>query len=136
MDWWILEALTTGLLVALVVLLGPFIKRFGRNYATEVFRAVPGTGRSYIGLLDIAYYLIFSAFILFTIQFERPDDWTQQVGAAQVFAETLKVGGMLLLLGVLHAVNLITLPIVGRLLTLNRQLDEELAQMETGEDTL
>jgi hypothetical protein len=36
----------------------------------------------------------------------------------------MKVAGILLLMGVLHGVNLLILPIIGRLLMLNRQLDE------------
>ena len=34
-------------------------------------------------------------------------------------------GGILLILGVLHGLNLIALPVMGRLLTMNRRLDEE-----------
>ena len=66
MDWWIFEVLVTGVLIAIAVILGPFIKRFGRSYAAEVFRSNPTTGKSFIVLTDVAYYLIFSAYILFT----------------------------------------------------------------------
>ena len=59
MDWWILELLTTLFLIGLALWLGPFIKRFGRSYAADVFRANPGTGKSFIVLTDVAYYLIF-----------------------------------------------------------------------------
>ena len=51
---------------------GPFIKRFGRAYAADVFRANPRTGKSYLVLTDVAYYLIFTAFILFTVTFVEP----------------------------------------------------------------
>ena len=70
MDWWILELLTAALLVALALWLGPFIKRFGKSYAADVFRANPRTGKSFIVLTDVAYYLIFFAYILFTVRFE------------------------------------------------------------------
>lgn len=66
MSWWVLELITFGGLVLAVVTLGPLIKRFGRSYAADVFRANPRTGKSYIVLMDMAYYLIFSAYILFT----------------------------------------------------------------------
>ena len=52
--------------------LGPFIKRFGRAYAADVFHDNPLTGKSYIVLTDIVYYLIFAAFILMTANF-APD---------------------------------------------------------------
>ena len=72
MPWWILEVATTLVLVAIAVWLGPFIKRFGRAYAADVFHDNPLTGKSYIVLTDIVYYLIFAAYILMTAQL-RPD---------------------------------------------------------------
>ena len=36
MDWWILELITVGALVAALLVLGPLIKRFGRSYAADV----------------------------------------------------------------------------------------------------
>ena len=70
MDWWILELITTAVLVAIAFWLGPLIKRFGRSYAADVFRANPRTGKSFIMLTDVAYYLIFFSYILFTVSFE------------------------------------------------------------------
>ena len=69
MPWWILEVATTLVLVAIAVWLGPFIKRFGRAYAADVFHDNPLTGKSYIVLTDIVYYLIFAAYILMTANF-------------------------------------------------------------------
>ena len=66
MDWWILEIIMFAVLGAVALLLGPFIKRFGRSYAADVFRSNPSTGKSFIVLTDVAYYLIFAAYILFT----------------------------------------------------------------------
>ena len=76
-------------------------------------------------LIDVAYYLIFFAFILFTVQFEPTADWAQTVNAHQLQHETVRVGGILLIIGLLHGLNLLTLPVIGRLLTLNRRLDDE-----------
>ena len=72
MDWWVLEMVWFAGMVFLALWLGPFIRRFGKSYAADVFRANPRTGKSFIVLMDVAYYLIFFAFILFTVQFE-PD---------------------------------------------------------------
>ena len=72
MDWWVLELLWFAGMVFLALWLGPFIRRFGKSYAADMFRANPRTGKSFIVLMDVAYYLIFFAFILFTVQFE-PD---------------------------------------------------------------
>jgi hypothetical protein len=125
MDWWILELLTNLVLVGLALWLGPFIRRFGRSYAADVFRANPQTGKSFIVLADIAYYLIFAAFILFTVRFAPAEDWGSVAGAAQLQYETSRLGGILLTIGILHGVNLLVLPAIGRLFTMNRRLDEE-----------
>ncbi|HSJ70565.1 MAG TPA: hypothetical protein VLA29_02840 [Acidimicrobiia bacterium] len=126
MDWWILELITTGVMVVIVLVLGPLIKRYGRSYAADVFVANPRTGKSYLVLMDVAYYLIFGAFILLTIRFEPPPDWADTVNAAQLQSETVRIAGLLILMGLLHGLNVITLPIIGRLLSLNRRLDEDI----------
>ena len=132
MNWWILELVTAGALMAIVIVLGPFIKRFGRSYAAEVFRANPSTGKSFIVLMDFAYYLIFGAYVVFTLTFHPLSSWASTVNAAQFKDETMKVAGILLLMGVLHGVNLLILPIIGRLLMLNRQLDLQMIEAERG----
>lgn len=132
MDWRILELITTALLVGIIIVLGPFIKRFGKSYAAEVFRANPGTGKSFIVLMDFAYYLVFGAYVLFTPVLNRPDTWSALVNGVQLKAEIIKVAGILLLMGVLHGVNLLLLPIIGRLLMLNKQLDQEMRDRERG----
>lgn len=125
MDWWILELITVGVLILSLLILGPLIKRYGRSYAADVFRANPRTGKSYIVLMDVAYYLIFTAFILFTTRFEPDTGWAETVGAEQLRAETVRLGGMLLLMGVLHGINVLSLPIVGRLLGMSRRMEED-----------
>ena len=125
MDWWILEIITVVALVAVVAVLGPLIKRFGKAYAADVFRANPRTGKSFIVLTDIAYYLIFGAYILFVIRWEPDTGWDDQVNAEQLQSSVVRLGGMLLLMGFLHGLNVLTLPVIGRLFTLNKRLDEE-----------
>ncbi len=109
MPWWVIELITNIVLVALAVGLGPFIKRFGRSYAADVFRANPRTGKSYLVLTDVAYYLIFTSFVLFTVTFVRPVDWVDSTGA-QLKHEVARIGGILLIMGVLHALNVVALP--------------------------
>ena len=123
MPWWVIELITNIVLVALAVGLGPFIKRFGRSYAADVFRANPRTGKSYLVLTDVAYYLIFTSFVLFTVTFVRPDDWVDSTGA-QLKHEVARIGGILLIMGILHAANVVALPIIGGLLTNNRRLED------------
>jgi len=120
-----LRALADAVLIGLALWMGPLIKRFGKSYAADVFRANPRTGKSFIVLTDIAYYLIFFAYVLFTVSFQLKGGWSDTVSGAQLQHEVARVGGILLILGVLHGLNLIALPVMGRLLTLNRRLDEE-----------
>lgn len=122
MPWWILEVATTVVLIVIALWLGPFIKRFGRAYAADVFHDNPLTGKSYIVLTDIVYYLIFTAYILFTVRFEPSDDWGGEVGAGQLRETAARLGGILLIIGILHGINIILMPMLGRLFSLNRRL--------------
>jgi hypothetical protein len=125
MDWWILEIITISVLVAVVGVLGPLIKRFGKGYAADVFRANPRTGKSYLVHMDFAYYMIFGAYILFVTKWEPDQGWEQQVNAQQLQGSAARLGGMVLLMGLLHGLNVLTLPVIGRVFTLNRRLDDE-----------
>lgn len=116
--------ITNVVLILIVVVLGPLIKRFGRAYAGDIFRASPRTGKSYLVLMDVAYYLVFTAYILFTVTFEPPPLWEQST-AAVLQDEVVRVAGMLLLMGALHGLNVLSLPLIGRLLGMSRQLDED-----------
>jgi hypothetical protein len=124
MSWWVIELITNLILIGIVVILGPLIKRFGRAYAGDVFRANPRTGKSYLILMDVAYYLIFTSYILFTIRFEPQRGW-EASAAAQLQDEVVRVAGMLLLMGILHGLNVLSLPLIGRLLGMSRQLEED-----------
>lgn len=94
--------------------------RFGRAYAADVFRANPRTGKSYLVLTDVAYYLIFAAFIMFTITFVEPTDWAVSTGN-QLKHKIARIGGILLIMGVLHTANVVALPVIGTLLTNGRR---------------
>ncbi len=124
-SWWAIEVGANVVLVATVVVLGPLIKRYGRAYAGDIFRANPRTGKSYLVLMDIAYYLIFTAYILFTVTLRPRSEWSGAPIAAQLEAEVIRIGGMLLLMGVLHGLNVLSLPLIGRLLGLSRQFEED-----------
>jgi hypothetical protein len=125
MPWWVLELATTAVLIGIALWLGPFIKRFGRAYAADVFHDNPLTGKSYIVLTDVVYYLIFSAYILFTVHFEPPTDLakiTGEVTAEQLQMAVVRIGGILLIIGILHGLNIVLMPVLGRLFSLNRRL--------------
>jgi hypothetical protein len=127
MPWWSLEILTTLALIGIALWLGPFIKRFGRAYAADVFHDNPLTGKSYIVLTDIVYYLIFTAYITFTAQLSPDKTWSDLhpitgITAEQVGFELRRIGGILLIIGILHGLNIVLMPVLGRLFSLNRRL--------------
>ncbi len=124
MPWWVLEAATTALLVALALWLGPFIKRFGRAYAADVFHDNPQTGKSYILLTDVVYYLIFAAYVLATVQVDQRgwSGYSGTVTAGQVGTELTRIAGILVIIGVLHGLNIVLMPVLGQLFSLNRRI--------------
>lgn len=132
MAWWVVELITNIVLIAIAIALGPFIKRFGRAYAADVFRSNPHTGKSYLVLTDVAYYLIFTAFILFTVRLEQAPEWVQSRGALYQH-ELARIGGILLIMGILHTANVLALPIIGNLLQGVRPRREAAAR-QSGDD--
>jgi hypothetical protein len=134
MPWWVLEIATTLGLVAIALWLGPFIKRFGRAYAADVFHDNPLTGKSYIVLTDVVYYLIFAAYIMFTVRFEPDNSWSDTnlvttATAGQLKFEVERIGGILLIIGVLHGLNIVLMPVLGRLFSLNRRLPDKVGKL-------
>ena len=120
MPFWTLEVLVTGVMVGLVLVLGPAIRRFGTAFESDVFRSNPATGRSFLTLMDVAYYLIFGAYTFMTLQYSPPAD---APGAEDLVGwlgfESFRVGGLLMLMGLLHATTLLVLPVVGLVFSAN-----------------
>jgi len=112
MPWWTLELLTAAIMVAIVIVLGPVIRRFGSELTLDVFRSNRTTSQRFLALLDIAYYLVFAAFILMTTSFSAHTAWGGRL-AAQLEHEVMRLGGLLLVMGVLHALTIAVLPVMG-----------------------
>lgn len=108
---WALELLETVVMVSLVVVIGPLIRRFGGIFIEDVFRLDPDTGRRFLRLLDVAYYLVFSGYTLVSVQFVDLSRPVALAFLASVLVE--RVGGLLLLMGVLHGATIAVLPALG-----------------------
>ena len=121
----VMEVIETIALVVLVAVLGPAIQRFGRGYATDLWPATPATATALVRLLDVAYVLVFAGFILTTAEFDfggpgaaelRSECFLADVDChtvgAQVQAAAQRIGGLILVMGVLHAVTITVLPVV------------------------
>lgn len=120
MPYLALELLVLSIMVATVVVIGPSIRRFGETFEQAVFGDVPRTGADVLRLLDIAYYLIFGAFTLMTMSFAPPFDIGDTLIDWISWAQ-LRLGGLLLMMGVLHVMLVLALPLVGLVHSANRR---------------
>jgi hypothetical protein len=105
-----MELIETIALVALVIVLGPAIRRFGRGYAHDLWPAMPGMATSLLRMLDVAYVLVFGGYILLTVSFDFSRSTT--IIAEQVEDMSWRVGGLVLTMGLLHAATIMTLPVI------------------------
>lgn len=118
----LMELIETTALVVLVAVLGPAIQRFGRGYATDLWPATPATATALVRLLDVAYVLVFAGYILMTaeLDFGEPGHAGECLPAAvdcptvgsQVQSAAQRIGGLVLVMGMLHAVTITVLPVV------------------------
>jgi hypothetical protein len=118
--WQVMEVLETIALVVLIVALGPAIRRFGRGYASDLFTTSRSTAAAMLRLLDLAYFLIFGGYILLTVELLAPRDeslliWSEQLGDASI-----RIAGLLLTMGMLHAVTLVALPLLALIVNSTR----------------
>jgi hypothetical protein len=118
--WQAMEAIETVALVCLIVALGPAIRRFGRGYATDLFTSSRGTAEAMMRLLDLAYYLVFAGFILGTVEFLDPLEASRLTLGEQLEDAAIRIGGLLLTMGVLHAITLIALPLTALIVNSTR----------------
>ena len=120
MSYTALELLVTAVMISIVVVMGPAIRRFGETFEQAVFGSVPETGTHVLRLLDVAYYLIFGAFIMMTTTYDPPLDLGNEL-AGWVEWVQFRLGGLLLLMGTLHATLVLALPVVGLVHAANRR---------------
>ena len=118
-----MELLETAALVALVAVLGPAIRRFGRGYAADLWPVTPATATAILRLLDVAYVLIVGGFILMTVDFDFESSTGFRANCVlsavqchtvqgQIEDACIRLGGLVLVMGILHAVTIIVLPVV------------------------
>lgn len=108
---WALELLLTLAQIAVVLTLGPTLRRFGQPFITDVFRFGPETGKRFVVLLDIAFYLF-----LFGTVLVRPnlEGWDETVLLGRDAWEwTARFGFFILVMGVAHVFTVASLPLIG-----------------------
>ena len=107
-----MEVLEIVVLGILVLVLGPAISRFGRGFAADLWPVGSATPPALLRLLDLAYFLVFSGYILLTTRFEFGFEWRAVTLGEQLGDAAVRIGGLLLLIGVLHALTIVALPVV------------------------
>ena len=109
--WPAMELIEVITLTAVAVIIAPAIRRFGRGFADDLWTTEPATPRAMLQLLDVAYALIIAGYVLTTTQFEHEAGVTLAV-AEQLHEAAERLGGELLLIGLLHAMTMMALPLV------------------------
>lgn len=119
-DWRVLEAVEFVALATLVVVLGPAIRRFGRGFAHDLFRASPQTADHLLGVLDVAYYLVFAGFVLATTRLSAPVAYIILDLGDQLQETAMRIGGLLMVMGLLHGLTFMLLPLLSLVMNSNR----------------
>jgi hypothetical protein len=110
-QWQEMELIETLLLVIVVLVLGPAIRRFGRNYVGDLWTTDPTTPSALLRLLDLAYALVFCGYILLTARFAEPALSQYPLGT-QIGEMATRLAGLLLIMGMLHALTIVVLPLI------------------------
>lgn len=105
-----MEILEVVTLVVLLLVLGPAIRRFGRGYAADLWPAGATTPAALLRLLDVAYYLVGAGYILLSTEFQFGT--FDNMLAEQLSDASIRIGGLLLTLGLLHATTFFALPML------------------------
>ena len=85
-------------------------------------------------LLDVAYYLIFGAYIMMTLQYAPTGEHADTVLLEWVHFEVfIRLPGLLLLIGVLHVALVMSLPVVGLVFSANRRRERITAGGESND---
>ena len=108
---WVLELIVTLVKVALIVVLGPNLRRLGMPLIADVFRLDPPTGKRFLKLLDIAFYLFLFGQILVEAY---PQLWSQEVLLGDDgWLWTGSMAIFMLMMGLGHIATIAALPVIG-----------------------
>ena len=108
---WAVFAAQLVILITIVVVLGRVIPRFGRIYVADVFRLDPGNADRFLRLQDLAYHLVFAGYVVVFAWHREMAGSADVVEASRFLLD--RIAGLLLLMGLLHAVTLMALPVIG-----------------------
>jgi hypothetical protein len=128
-EGWRLTLAYLALAGATVIAIAPHIRRFGRSFIDDVFHLSPETGKHFLIVLDIAYYTTFTGMVLVDADAWGIGDRLLLLSSLEDLA--FRFALLLLAMGLLHAVNIAFLPVLGLIynsivrLDLRRRAGEE-----------
>ncbi len=108
---WSLELLTVGIQLAVMVTIGPSIRRFGKIYVRDAFRFNTETSARFLDLFDVAFYLFFTGWVLMGVELAEPHRMLVLEASVGDFVDRLAT--FLFVMGVAHALTLGVVPVVG-----------------------
>ena len=111
---WSVQIIVAALLVGLLVTLGPALRRLGAPLLDDVFHLSPPTGERFAQLLDIAYYLFFGGLIVSGVETRGLAEYVG-LSSDAVTGGVTRIAGFLVQLGVVHTMNIASLPMIGLL---------------------
>lgn len=103
---------TLVVMILVIVSVHVLLRRLGSRYVARLFTNSPGAGRSFLALGDVAYYLIFLSYAFFTTSF---DSLSGETFTDQAQRSVNKLAGLMLIMGVMHGLNLLLLPVLAKL---------------------
>jgi hypothetical protein len=107
-----LEVLEAVVLCVVALALGPAIRKFGRGFTNDLWPTGSPVPGGLLRLLDVAYYLVLAGYILLSTEFHFGADWSAETLANQLHDSAGRLGGLFLIVGLLHAHTIAALPFV------------------------
>ena len=108
---WAVEAIALSVIAILIAGLGPAIRRFSDSFISDLFGYDVGVARHFLGVLDVAYYLVFVGVALVDVDLDRVSGSVPlSAGLEGIFQRVAFVLGFM---GLLHSVTIAALPVLG-----------------------
>jgi|GEM_PF-1582786 len=115
----VLETAVIAVMAALVVVVGPAIRRFGRLFLAGTLGKMNDGGKGFLAVIDLAYAMLFGGIALVSISMEDFTMATRPLAPLLEFA-ALRIGLLALAIGLMHGTALFITPMIGLVLASGR----------------
>lgn len=108
---WAVETVALLLIGILIAGLGPAIRRFSDSFISDLFGSDAGVARHFLGVLDVAYYLVFAGVALVDVDLDRVSGAVPLSTGLEGILQ--RIAFVLGFMGVLHSLTIALLPVLG-----------------------